>query len=159
MSNKIIIMPEDSYTYPMSKSQSIAGTQHDGYMSELQLKQFQYETDTWKRLMRFIMEENIQMKNRLSEVLKNTNDISFLEEVESFQSCFIKEDELIGLLRNDITDLDKLLTTKDAEEKGISDEVTRKLNRLRNNILNVETQFNKLKMEFNCYLSEKTLTE
>lgn len=152
-------MPEDSYIYPISKSQSIATNQHDGYMPDLQLKQFQYETDTWKRLMRFIMEENIQMKNRLSEVLKNTNDTSFLEEVESFQSCFIKEDELIGLLRNDITDLDKLLTTKGPEEKGIGDEVARKLNRLRNNIVNVETQFNKLKMEFNCYLSEKTLAE
>lgn len=152
-------MPEDSYSYPMSKFQSITTNRHDGYMSDLQLRQFQYETDTWKRLMRFIMEENIQMKNRLSEVLKNTNDTSFLEEVESFQSCFIKEDELIGLLRNDITDLDKLLTTKEPEEKEISGEVTRKLNRLRNNIVNVETQFNKLKMEFNCYLSEKTLTE
>ena len=155
----IIIMPEDSYTYPMSKFQSIANTQHKGYMPDLQLKQFQYETDTWKRLMRFIMEENIQMKNRLSEVLKNTNDTSFLEEIESFQSCFIKEDELIGLLRNDITDLDKLLAAKDPEEKEISDEAARKLNRLRNNIVNVETQFNKLKMEFNCYLSEKTLPE
>ena len=133
--------------------------QQGEYLLGLKLRQFQYETDTWKRLIRFIMDENVQMKNRLSEVLKNTIATSFLEEVESFQSCFIKEDELIGLLRSDITDLDKLLTTNIFEDKEISKEVTRKLNRLRNNIVNVETQFNKLKMEFNCYLSEKTLTE
>ncbi|MDP1763315.1 MAG: hypothetical protein Q8L07_05445 [Sediminibacterium sp.] len=152
-------MPEAKYKYHPSKPQPIAGMQQGEYLLGLKLRQFQYETDTWKRLIRFIMDENVQMKNRLSEVLKNTIATSFLEEVESFQSCFIKEDELIGLLRSDITELDKLLATNIFEDKEISKEVTRKLNRLRNNIVNVETQFNKLKMEFNCYLSEKTLTE
>ncbi|MCK9402712.1 MAG: hypothetical protein M0Q26_04875 [Chitinophagaceae bacterium] len=152
-------MPEAKYKYHHSKPQPIAGMQQGEYLLGLKLRQFQYETDTWKRLIRFIMDENVQMKNRLSEVLKNTIATSFLEEVESFQSCFIKEDELIGLLRSDITELDKLLATNIFEDKEISKEVTRKLNRLRNNIVNVETQFNKLKMEFNCYLSEKTLTE
>ncbi|MDP1812163.1 MAG: hypothetical protein Q8K66_12250 [Sediminibacterium sp.] len=152
-------MPEAKYKYHPSKPQPKAGMQQGEYLLGLKLRQFQYETDTWKRLIRFIMDENVQMKNRLSEVLKNTIATSFLEEVESFQSCFIKEDELIGLLRSDITELDKLLATNIFEDKEISKEVTRKLNRLRNNIVNVETQFNKLKMEFNCYLSEKTLTE
>ncbi len=148
-------MPEDNYKYPIPKPQPEAGIQEEGYMLGLKLRQFQYETDTWKRLIRFIMDENIQMKNRLSEILKNTINTSFLEEVESFQSCFIKEDELIGLLRSDITELDKLLATNIFEDEETGKEVTRKLNRLRNNIVNVETQFNKLKMEFNCYLSEK----
>lgn len=155
----IVIMSEDNYKYPIPKPQPVPGIQEGGYLLGLKLKQFQYETGTWKRLIRFIMDENIQMKNRLSEILKNTINASFLEEVESFQSCFIKEDELIGLLRSDITDLDKLLATNIFEDEETGKEVTRKLNRLRNNIVNVETQFNKLKMEFNCYLSEKTLTE
>ena len=48
---------------------------------ELKLIQLQYEINTWKRLLSFMSEENIQLKNRLSEVLKNKFDKNLLEEV------------------------------------------------------------------------------
>jgi regulator of replication initiation timing len=123
-------------------------------MPELKLKQLQYESDSWKRLLGFIMDENIHLKNRLSEVLKDKFDNNLLEEVEGFQSSFIKEDELIGLLRNDVAELDKLLVREIFEDGKIANEIDKKLNRLRNNITIAEKQFGKLKVEFNSYLSE-----
>ncbi len=123
-------------------------------MPELNLKQLQYEIDTWKRVLGFLMDENNHLKNRLSEVLKNNFDQSLLEEVESFQSSFIKEDELIGLLRNDVAEVDKLQVQEIFEDGKISKDIDRRLKKLRNNINIAGKQFNKLKSGFNSYLSE-----
>ena len=78
-------------------------------MPELKLKQLQYERDTLKRLLEFRRDENVHMKNRLSEVLQDKFDKNLLKGIEFFQSTFLKEDELIGLLRNDFAELNKLL--------------------------------------------------
>ena len=78
-------------------------------MPELKLKQLQYERDTLKRLLDFMIDENVHMKNRLSEVLQDKFDKNLLKRIEFFQSTFLKEDELIGLLRNDFAELNKLL--------------------------------------------------
>ncbi len=123
-------------------------------MPELKLRQLQYESDTWKRLLGFIMDENIHLKYRLSEVLKDKFNKNLLEEVEIFQSRFLKEDALIGLLRNEVVELDKLLVREIFEDSRIIKEIDRKLKKLRNNIIIAEKQFGKLKSEFNNYLSE-----
>lgn len=123
-------------------------------MSELKLKQLQFETDTWKRLLGFLIEENIHMKNRISDILKNDFDKNLLEELDDFHSRFIKEDELIGLLRNDAAEMDKLLAREIFEDGIITREVNRKLRRLGDNMLIAEKQFTNLKAEFNSYLSE-----
>jgi regulator of replication initiation timing len=124
------------------------------YMPELKLKQLQYEAETWKRLLGFMMDENIHLKNRLSEILKDRFDKNLLEEVEGFQSRFVKEDQMIGLLRNEVVELDKLLVREIFEDGSIIKNVDKKLKNLRNNISNAEKQFGKLKSEFNSYLSE-----
>ena len=123
-------------------------------MLDLRLKQLQYESDTWKRLLSFIMDENIQLKNRLSEVLKNKFDKNLLVEVEVFQTNFIKEDTLVALLRNDVAELDKLLVREICEDGKIINKIDIRLKNLRNNIMNAEKQFSRLKSEFNSYLLE-----
>jgi regulator of replication initiation timing len=123
-------------------------------MPELKLKQLQYEADTWKRLLGFMIDENIHLKNRLSEILKDRFDKNLLDEVERFQSRFVKEDQMIGLLRNEVAELDKLLVREAFEDGSIIKQVDRKLKKLRDNINNAERQFGKLKTEFNSYLSE-----
>lgn len=124
------------------------------YRPELKFKQLQYENETLKRLLGFMKDENVHLKTRLSEVLKNNFDNRLLEEVENFQSRFIKEDELIGLLRNDAAELDRLLAREIFEDGQITDQVVKQLKKLQRNIKIAEKQFSKLKLEFNNYLSE-----
>ena len=123
-------------------------------MPDLRLKQLHYESDTWKRLLGFILDENIQLKNRLSEVLKDKFDKNLLAEVEAFQNSFIKEDALVALLRNDVAEFDKLLVREICEDGKIINKIDIRMKNLRNNIMNAEIQFGKLKSEFNNYLSE-----
>ena len=75
-------------------------------------------------------------------------------EIEDFQTNFIKEDQLIGLLRNDVAGIDKLFEKEIFEYGKTLNEIDRKLKNLRNNIEYAEKQFRKLKLEFNNYLSE-----
>ena len=122
-------------------------------MPDLKLIQFEYETDTWKRLLNFMIDENIHLKIRLSEILQQISGVSSLEDLENFQNRFIMQDVFISLLRNDIAELDHLMMREIFEDGKIITEIDRKLFRLRNNIINAETQFSKLKIDFNNFLT------
>jgi len=128
-------------------------------MPELKLRQLQFESDSWKRLLGFIIDENIHLKNRLSEVLKNGFGGNWLEEMEIFHNQLVKEDDRIGLLRNEIAELDRLLVREVFEDGRVIKDIDRRLKKLRHNITNTEEQFGKLKMEFNSFLTENILSD
>jgi hypothetical protein len=121
-------------------------------MPVMKLKQLQYENETWKRLLGFMTDENVHMKNRVSEVLVNSTDKSLLEQLEGFLNRFIKEDERIGLLRNQAAELDKLLVKEVFEDGRTMKEAVAKLEKIRGNIKTAEKQFASLKVEFNNFL-------
>ena len=123
-------------------------------MSQLKLKQLQHESDTWKRSLGFMMDENVQLKNRLAEILRTEFDENLLEDVENFQTSFIREDEMVSLLKTDIAKLDKLLVREIFEDGQIADNINRMLKEIRRNISIAESQFTKMKVEFNSYLLE-----
>lgn len=120
-------------------------------MPELKLKQLISEADTWKRSVEYMIEENIHLKKRLTEILKNGYDKAVLEKAEYFQNEFIKEDELVGLIRDDLAQIDKLLI-RDSFENGTVNEINRKFLRLRNNMHTAEKHFSELKLDFSNYL-------
>ena len=124
------------------------------YLPEQKSKQLQYESDAWKRVLGFMSDENIRLKNRLSEILKDNFNKNLLEDVENFLSKFIKEDELICILWNDLNELDKLLMKEIFEVGKLNKKIEIKLNKLRNNMLTAERQFGKLKLAFSSYFIE-----
>ncbi len=120
----------------------------------LKINQLQVEVNTWKRLLNFFSDENVCLKNRLSEILKNGFDRKLLEEFENFQTKFIKQDETITFLRNDIAELDKLLLNTKLGI-GINEyTIDRKLEHLRKNMANSEGRFFQLQLNFNTYILE-----
>ena len=123
-------------------------------MSQLKLKQLQHESDTWKRSLAFMIDENIQLKNRLADILRTEFDKSLLDDLEVFQTNFLREDEMISLLRRDVATLDKLLVREIFEDGKIADNINRMLKEIRGNISIAESYFGKLKSEFNSYLLE-----
>lgn len=126
-------------------------------MPELKLKQLEYELDSWNRLLEYLVDGNIRLKNRLSEILKDKFDKYLLEEVDNFQTRFIKEDDLVSLIRNDIADLNKIFDKAIFEKGKLKPEINRKLKIIRNNLAIAEKQFSLLKAEFNDFLTENIL--
>lgn len=118
------------------------------------LGQLQYESNTWKRLLAFMMDENVHLKNRLSDVLKENFDKEMLGQMELFQNRFVKEDESISLLRNDIAILDKLLLKELFADGNLLAKANKKMKEIRNNIVISEAKFGKLKSDFNIFLME-----
>ncbi len=126
-------------------------------MGPLTVTELQRESEKLKQRLGSMIDENVSLKYRLSEVLKEKFDKKMLLEVEEYQNYFVREDELIGLLRNDIAVLDKLMSSSQTETVEMSP-IDKKLKKLRSNILSVENQFGMLKAEFVSYLIRNKLT-
>ena len=116
--------------------------------------QFRHESDTWKRYLQFIQQENNHLKTRLSQVLQHDTDEQFLERAEYFQSKFIAEDDTVNMLRQDIHELDNMLTKEIPEDANTLKELQKKLKKMHKDMEIVERQFSKLKSDFNLYLTE-----
>jgi regulator of replication initiation timing len=117
-------------------------------------KQLQYESDMWKRQLGFMIEENIHLKNRLSAILKETYDSSFLGVAEVFQNRFIDEDRAIEIMRSEVAQFDKLVISEIYEDGKIKNEVFKSVKYLRKRIKEVETTFAKLKEDFSRYFAD-----
>lgn len=102
-----------------------------------------------------MVEENIHLKNRIAEILKNGFSKDKLEVVEEFQTKFIKQDDLVKLLRNEVVELDKLLVREIFEDGKILHTVNKKLLNVRSNVILAEKDFTSLKLSFNNYLLEE----
>jgi len=117
----------------------------------LKTDQFHHENKTWIRLLDFFKQDNYFMKNRLSEALDNNVDKDFLALAEQFQNKFILKDEYIDELRHDINKLDEIVSNNSGG--WISNTVTKTRLKLRNEMEYFETDFSKLRNDFNKYLS------
>jgi hypothetical protein len=125
--------------------------------ASLKIKMLQYESDAWKRVLCFMADENIHLKTRLTDVLKNSGDEELLEQAEYFQNSFVKEDNVIYMLRDDIQAFDRLLVREVFEDGAILTAVVRKLKALRSGVGFAEQRFNNLKTEFNNNVLEYSL--
>ena len=120
------------------------------------IRQFQHENETWKRMLAFMKEENINIKNRLSEIVKNMekSDADMLERIEYFQSGFVAEDITVRRLIKEADAQDKVLVRDAYEDGGLLKTIKGRQAKIRKEIEKTEKEFNKLKFEFNTYLSE-----
>lgn len=58
---------------------------------------------SWTTALEKLRQENVQLKNRLSTAIQQQVSRSFLDEAELFQQRFIDKDQVIDLLRHDIS--------------------------------------------------------
>jgi len=123
-------------------------------MPPLKLKQLQFEMETIKRLIAFLKEENVYLKNRISEILENDFDHGMLDTVDNFQTKSIQEDDLIEQLRKDTLELDKLLIRDSVDGGKLIKQIDFKLKRLNTNLQTAQKQFVKLKVGLNSFIKE-----
>jgi 2-phospho-L-lactate guanylyltransferase (CobY/MobA/RfbA family) len=123
-------------------------------MTNLKIKQLKHETSTCKRVLAFMQEENNHLKNRLSDVLKEKFDNKMLDDVEAFQNNFMKEDEVITLLKNELAEIENSLQSESLIDETINKRLDFKMKKLKLNIETAEKYFSGINNEFNSYLSE-----
>ena len=113
--------------------------------------QYHHENKTWGRLLDFFKQENIFLKNRLSEVVDHSADKDFLALAEQFQNKFIIKDEIIDELRHDINLQSVDLINRN--DSLVDSKIIKRQEKLRNEMEYFEKDFIQLKNEFNKYLS------
>jgi hypothetical protein len=124
-------------------------------MPALKLKDVQYETDTWKRRLGFMIEENIHFKNTISDILKENFNKNLLNLLEEFHNRFLKADDWFSFLRNDIAELDELLVREIYEDGKVAKEIQFKLKKIRQDLLTIQQKFDLLKQDFTDFLEAK----
>ena len=120
------------------------------------IRQFIYESESWKRLLFFYKEENIYCRNRLSEILSDSVSEELLERSEYFQGCFLMSDETIEWLMDEIQQHKKILIQNNSDIQMLECAI-RNQQRLKNDIVKAEEVLLKLKKEFNDFLAESVV--
>jgi len=121
------------------------------------IDQIQNETDSWKRTLGFLSQENANLKIRLAELLNTDHSAdSFLETAELYQNRFVQKDEIIKLMEKDVFELDKLLLREVYEDGIILKDISFRQTKYRKEIKSLESAFSDLKLQFNIYVSELT---
>ena len=113
--------------------------------------QFHHENKTWVRMLEFFKQENIILKNRLSEVLDHSSDKAFLALAEQFQNKFILKDDYIDELRHDMNKQETDLSEE--KDNVVNIKLLKRQEKLRNEMEYFEKDFNQLKNDFNKHLS------
>lgn len=116
--------------------------------------QMKHESEAWKRKIVFFSDENNHLRSRLSVLLRK-GDAGLLLKAEEFHESFLRNDEMINLLRRDIKEFDKLVSDEYAVGDGFTNHLLYRLRQLRIEINTVEKYFNDLQNKFNDYLSQE----
>jgi len=116
-------------------------------------EQFRFEITTMKRILNFIVDDNIHLKHRLAAVAPGF-DQNQLEHIENFQNRFIMQDELAVLLNRQLSELNELLAKEIVLNRESLKRIKSMIARIFSNLNVAEARAKKLRKEFNNYLSE-----
>jgi len=117
--------------------------------------QFKHENETWLRTLDYFQQENIYLKNRLAQIARTNINNSFLDDLEAYQNRFMDKDAVIAILRYDIALQNDLIEdSNNPVDTDVSSKIILKQNKLREDMQRMEKEFNRLKFDFNNYLSD-----
>jgi hypothetical protein len=119
------------------------------------LEQFRYEEASWIRTVDYLQQENIMLKNRLAEIMQYEVDENMLEQAEMYQNIFLGKDAILAILRHDIKEVERLLSSqKNGEAENTEARLLKKQLKLRQDMEKMENEFNRIKRQFNGYLAD-----
>ena len=124
---------------------------------KIKTEQFEFESDRWKRLVQFIQLENAYYKNRLAEVIRNSDaSTDFLEEAEFYQNYYIQQDTHVSLLKRDLNNFGRLVEQEKFLDGALVKEVFNTHNRLKREIEKLEADFHDMQRKFNNFVEANT---
>lgn len=101
-----------------------------------------------------MQDETANLKNRMAEVVSNNMDRSVLPQMENYQNLFLQEDVIMALLKHDVQQQIKLLQIQADGGDHFEKQVESNQLRIRNEMEKAEREFNKLRSDFNSYVSD-----
>lgn len=100
----------------------------------------------WQAVLTSLKQENVVLKGRLSQVLQQEVSKAFLEKAEYYHQRFLFKDQLMELLRHDITDLWQEIKMSSLHPKQQGWQT--RFAALEKDMDKLETEFNSMKAAF-----------
>ena len=117
------------------------------------IRQFQRESDSWKQRVEKLLYQNYYLKNQLTERLDEGNTgRAFLEVAEEYLNRFLAQDEIINLIRHDITVYDQLLVKGINVDEALQEIIEQKNEKMRMELQILDKTFHDLKIKFDNFL-------
>ena len=119
-------------------------------MPEKNYEDIKHEQASWLKTLDRLRQENVHLKNKLSEIIQDDISRELLEKAEFFHGLFVDKDTVISLLRRDIAHQSAATTAFviNGERLGIMDEQVK----LEHDVARMEKEFKAVKTEFNEFL-------
>ena len=119
-----------------------------------QLKEMKNEHDTWQDRIRFFKDEISHFNHHLGRLAISGGRGETMASVERFQNQFIRQKEVLDIIRHDFKQHENLI---EAIEEGVSGEPSEGIQRLhstqREKLEQFERIFHDLRNEFNVFLN------
>jgi predicted RNase H-like nuclease (RuvC/YqgF family) len=123
--------------------------------ANLLVSQFRSENETWNRTLESLTEEDVNLKMRLSEILKNMDrDDGLLERIEHFHNRLLKINESIAFLRSEVSKIEKQLFQDFFINTEFFSELRHCQKKIRKDMEIVEFDFHILKFDLNNFIGE-----
>jgi hypothetical protein len=123
----------------------------------MKLNQFRYETESWKRLLEFIRQENSFAKNRLAEVIRlSKGEQSFLNRAERYLDDIIQIETVVALIRVDVAAFEKWFDKQPVLEADIQRMITKKYT-IDKEVKKLEMEFKNIKSLFDNFMMEAVM--
>ena len=128
---------------------------HDGFRVSMHDKNYEnikQEQMSWLKTLEGLRQENVFLKNRLAEIIKDNVSTEILEKAEQYLAIFIDKDTVISLLRRDIAKLSAATTAN-----LINGEINKTLleqAKLKYDVERMSKEFTTVKTNFNAFLAE-----
>lgn len=121
-------------------------------MHDKNYENIKQEQMSWLKTLEGLRQENVFLKNRLAEIIKDNVSTEMLEKAEQFLAIFIDKDTVISLLRRDIAQLSAATTAN-----SINGELNKALleqAKLKHDVERMSKEFTTVKTKFNAFLAE-----
>jgi hypothetical protein len=117
-------------------------------------QQYKWENESWKRSCEYLVQEIVDMKNRLASILKNDVSGELLENIESLQNDLLQKDTVLQLMRSDINSTSKLFSDINEQDSQLNG-YTLQHEKMRKEVIKLQKKIIDFKAHFNEVLLEK----
>lgn len=121
------------------------------YISDLH-----FELNLWLNEFQFFKDEVLIFNSRLEEIVSKNTDIEVLKEVEHFQNQYIRQSEVIDVLRHEVKQHENVLETESKDYPvAIDHRYFEDHTELRDQVDQFKKIYAELKREFMAFLSRR----
>jgi len=111
---------------------------------------YELEIGRWQKRLEQLQQENVQLKTKVADIIKDDIDMNILERMEYFLTSFINKDAVLALLRYDLAE--QLKATRKNSDAASTSLIEKKQLKLSQDMTKMEEEFDRLKLDFNTYI-------